>query len=114
VPDWVVLATAFVAVAVAALFVRPRLMRRWVEGRMSTSRLAAVSLALTYAPAVVVVLVSAALGTRWSITGLLVLAVVLLPVLFMGFGMRRALLEYAERYGGVKRMPERKDERHGE
>jgi hypothetical protein len=86
----------------ASLVVRSVVMRRWLAGGMSAGRAAALSMAISWVPVLGFVAVSALLADRRGnveLSGLLVLALIALPVLWAGYGFRHAIFDYMERYG---------------
>jgi len=98
--DWWVVALLFAAFAIARLVANAWFARRWVRNGMSPTRAALLSMAITYLPLLGLLLVGGWTAGRpvpLSAWGVLLLAMAL--PLVMGFGLRRAVFDYMERYG---------------
>lgn len=99
-PEWILPAIGFAAAMAASLLGRMWLMRRWLADGMSARRAAAWSMAMTYVPLLALVgvwnLFSG--GAFEPLDLVIAIAALSLPILY-GFGLRYAVLDYAEKYG---------------
>jgi hypothetical protein len=98
--EWWWLAVLFVAFIAARLAANRWFARRWINNGMSPTRAAALSMAITYLPVLALLLLGGWISGRpipLTVWGLILL-VMALP-LAMGFGLRRAVFDYMDRYG---------------
>ena len=98
--DWWLFALLSVGAMAARLVATHWFARRWIRDGMSPTRAAALSMAITYVPLFGLLLLAGWITSRpipltaWAV----ILLVMALP-LVMGFGMRRAVFDYMDRYG---------------
>jgi hypothetical protein len=101
---WIVFGIVFLAGYAARLW----FYRRWLSNGISPTRAALYTIPIAYVPLIALLVIASLMGRgpggvgEWA----MIIAAIGLPALF-GFGLRRAVFEYAERQGvraEVKRL----------
>ena len=98
--EWWWFVLLFVGFMAARLAANHWFARRWINDGMSPTRAAALSMAITYVPVLGLFLIGGWISGRpIPLTGWGVILLAMALPLAMGFGMRRAVFDYMDRYG---------------
>jgi hypothetical protein len=99
-PDWLLPVLGLAALVIVQFALRRWVIRRWLANGMRPTTAALLSMAAIYVPALALFVLASILSGRlgWLDEWPVLLVVIALPLL-LGFGMRAAVFEYAEKHG---------------